>query len=353
MPKLITIKNSFIKRFFLINSFFRKAKNFTVFFTIGLCLYLSFSGCTSQTPNSNAKLVTDANSSAAKVVQIGYAKIGTLYLVKEQSTLDKQLSTSGVSVKWVEFSSPSAMLEAMNAGKIDLGHSGDGPIIYGLSNGVPLVYVAHTAPSPESIGILVRKDSPIKTVTDLKDKKVTFNKGSTSGLMVARALESEGMQYTDIKPAYLKVADSRIALERGDVDAWAIQDPWLAAAEREGEARLLRNGKGLVSGREFYFTTRNFANKNPNLVKQILDEIDKTGQWAKQNPRKVAEILSQPMGIKVPTLELAEGRRKRYGVEPINNDVISEQQKIADTFLQIKVINKPVKVADAFWQYKQ
>ncbi len=329
----------------------KSARFLALLFTIGLCLSLVFSGCTSsQNPNSTTKLAGGADT--AKVVRIGYGKVGTLYLVKQQGSLEKKLSASGISVNWLEFGAPSQLVEAMSSDKIDIGHSGDGPPIFALSKGVPLVYVGNTAPSPESFGILVSKKSPIKTVADLKGKKIAVTKGGTTNIMLVQALVSEGMKYTDIEPAYIAPIDSRAAVETGRVDAWVSSDPYMAAAQKGGELRMLKDGNGLLTGREFYFTLRNFANTNPELLKQILDEIDKTGQWAKQNPRQVAEILSKPMGVDVSSLELAESRRKRYGVQPINNEVIAEQQKVVQTLLDLKVITKPVKVADAVWQPK-
>lgn len=167
-----------------------------------------------------------------------------------------------------------------------------------------------------------------------------------------RALEQQGLQLSDIQPTYLNTLDARAAFEGRNVDAWATQDPSFAAVQKEGGARILRDGKGLVTAREYYFASRNFANTNPQIVREIIEEIEKTGDWAKDHPHQVAELLSSKMGVDVATLEVSENRRKRYGLKPINNEVISEQQKLADNFLRLKLITKPVKVADAVWEPK-
>ncbi|TBR59844.1 aliphatic sulfonate ABC transporter substrate-binding protein [Westiellopsis prolifica IICB1] len=337
---------SFLKKFF--QQFFR-VKIFALLFTVGLCMTLGFSGCTSNTQNSSANSANNTQSTA-KVVRIGYVKSGTLALVKQQGTLEKRLSPNGITVKWTEFPHPLPSFQAMNAGNMDFTHASDGPPIFAQSAGVPLVYLASTPPSPESLAILVHQDSPIKTVTDLKGKKIAFNKGSTSSFLVMRALEQQGMQFSDIQPTYLSGVDARAAFEGRNVDAWATQDPSFAAVQNEGGARILKDGKGLVTAREYYFASRDFANTNPQIIQEIIDEIEKTGNWAKDHPRQVAELLSPKMGVDVTTLELSETRRKRYGIKPINNEVVSEQQKLADNLLRMKLITKPVKVADAVWQ---
>ncbi|WP_017314536.1 sulfonate ABC transporter substrate-binding protein [Mastigocladopsis repens] len=333
-------------------------KFFALLFTVGLCLSLGFSGCTSNnvqssTQSSTAQPIANTSSAAVKVVRLGFQKSAVLALVKQQGTLEKELSSSGVTVKWAEFPAGPPIMEALNAGSIDFGTVGEGPPVFAQSAGVPLVYVGNSSASPEGLGILVRNDSPIQTLADLKGKKVGFTKGSSAHFMLVQALASAGLQYTDIQPAYLSPADARAVFEQGKIDAWAIWDPFLAAAQRSGGARILRDSKGLASWREFYVTSREFANKNPELVKQVLDSIDKVGDWAKKNPRKVAEFLSPQMGIDVASLELAESRRKRYDVEPVNEEVIAEQQKVADTFLGQKLIPKQIKVADAIWKPKQ
>jgi sulfonate transport system substrate-binding protein len=339
----------FLKKFF--GQFFR-VKVFAILLTVGLCVSLGFSGCTSKTQNYSANSANNPTQSTAKVVQIGYVKNGTLALVRQQGILEKRLSPNGITIKWAEFSHPLPAFQAMNAGNIDFNHASDGPPIFAQSSGVPFVYIASSPPSPESIAILVHQDSPIKTIADLKGKKVAFNKGSTSSFLVLRALEQQGLQLSDIKPTYMTNVDARAAFEGRNVDAWTTQDPFLAAAQKQGGARILRDGKGLVTGREYYFASRKFANTNPQIIQQIIDEIEKTGNWAKDHPQQVAKLLSPKMGVDVATLELSESRRKRYGIKPMNNEVISEQQQLADNLLRLKLITKPVKVADAVWQPK-
>jgi sulfonate transport system substrate-binding protein len=113
-----------------------------------------------------------------KVVRVGFQKYGKLVLLKAKGTLEKRLEPLGVKVTWTEFPACPQLLEALNAGAVDFGNTGEAPPIFAQAAGAPLVYVAHEPPAPKGEAIIVPKDSPIKTIADLRGKKVAFNKGS-------------------------------------------------------------------------------------------------------------------------------------------------------------------------------
>ncbi|MBV9385485.1 MAG: hypothetical protein JOZ78_03550, partial [Chroococcidiopsidaceae cyanobacterium CP_BM_ER_R8_30] len=130
---------------------------------------------------------------------------------------------------------------------------------------------------------------------------------------------------------------------------WVIWDPFLAAAEKSSGARILVDGKNLTKNRGFYLSTKTFSAQNPELLKILLAELQKVSDWAKSNPADVAKFLNAQLGIDVPSLKLAETRRS-YGVEPITEAVVADQQKIADTFFGLKLIPQQIKIADAVWK---
>jgi sulfonate transport system substrate-binding protein len=181
-----------------------------------------------------------------KVIRIGYQKYGTLILLKAKGSLEARLKPLGYRVAWAEFPAGPPLLEALNAGAIDFGSVGETPPIFAqAAAGARLTYVAHEPPAPRGEAILVPKDSPIRTVADLKGKKVALNKGSNVHYLLVRALEQAGVGYGEIQPVFLPPADARAAFERGAVDAWVIWDPYQAAAEAATGARTLADGTGL------------------------------------------------------------------------------------------------------------
>ncbi|MEP9320636.1 sulfonate ABC transporter substrate-binding protein [Pseudomonas sp. LABIM340] len=281
-------------------------------------------------------------------VRIGYQKYGTLVLLKARGTLEKRLAEQGVKVQWTEFPGGPQLLEGLNVGSIDFGVTGETPPVFAQAAGADLVYVAHEPPAPTSEAILLPKDSPIKSVAELKGKKVALNKGSNVHYLLVRALEKAGLKYSDIQPVYLPPADARAAFERGSVDAWVIWDPYQAAAEKQLSARTLVDGTGLVDNHQFYLATRPYANNHPQVITTLIDEVRSVGEWSQQNPQQVTDQVAPLLGLPA-DITFTAVKRQGYGAQPITPEVTAAQQKIADTFTQLRLIPKALSIKDVVW----
>ncbi|MFV3304259.1 sulfonate ABC transporter substrate-binding protein [Pseudomonas sp. NY15181] len=281
-------------------------------------------------------------------LRIGYQKYGTLVLLKARGTLEKRLAEQGVKVQWTEFPGGPQLLEGLNVGSIDFGVTGETPPVFAQAAGADLVYVAHEPPAPTSEAILLPKDSPIKSVAELKGKKVALNKGSNVHYLLVRALEKAGLKYTDIQPVYLPPADARAAFERGSVDAWVIWDPYQAAAEKQLSARTLVDGTGLVDNHQFYLAARPYANNHPQVITTLIDEVRQVGEWSQHNPQQVTDQVAPLLGLPA-DITLTAVKRQGYGAQPITPDVTAAQQKIADTFTDLKLIPKKLSIKDVVW----
>src|SRR3982075_3545050 len=266
-----------------------------------------------------------------KVVRIGFQKYGKLVLLKSKGTLEDKLKAAGYKVVWTEFPSGPPLLEALNVGAIDFGNTGEAPPIFAQAAGAPIQYVAYEPPAPKGEAILVAKDSKLTSVAELKGKKVAFNKGSNVHYLLVKALETAGVKYSDIQPVFLAPADARAAFERGSVDAWAIWDPFQAAAEAATQARTLADGTGIVANTQFYLAAKTFTETSPKILDVLLAALGEVDVWAKADIRAVAEQLSPSVGIPVPVLEIAL-KRQAYGIKPIDQNVIDQQQLVADKF---------------------
>jgi sulfonate transport system substrate-binding protein len=283
---------------------------------------------------------------ADNVIRIGYQKYGTLVLLKARGSLEKRLAPLHVAVKWTEFPAGPQLLEGLNVGSIDFGIAGEAPPIFAQAAGADLVYVGSEPSASAGEAILVPKDSPIRTVAELKGKKVALNKGSNVHFLLVKLLEKAGVQYKDIDTVFLTPADARAAFERGSVDAWAIWEPFLAAAQRQTGARILADGNGVVSNHQFFLASRTYAARRADVIAIVLEELAIVDQWAKTNPKEAAAALQPQIGLDQPTLELALSRGG-YGVAPMNDAVLAEQQGIADTFYDLRLIPKHINVRDA------
>jgi sulfonate transport system substrate-binding protein len=286
---------------------------------------------------------------ADNVIRIGYQKYGTLVLLKARGSLEKRLAPLHVEVKWTEFPAGPQLLEGLNVGAIDFGTVGEAPPIFAQAAGADLIYVGNEPPASAAEAILVPKDSPLKTVAELRGKKVALNKGSNVHFLLVKLLEKAGVQYKDIDAVFLTPADARAAFERGSVDAWAIWEPFLAAAQRQTGARILADGNGVVSNHQFFLASRPYASKRADVVAIVLEEVAAVDEWAKTNPKEAAAALSPQVGLDQATLELALSRGG-YGVKPVSDQVLAEQQRIADTFYELKLIPKHINVRDATLQ---
>ena len=329
---------------------------YTLLLAASFGLSVTMSACapngSTNVPSTNLPSTQSASNTSStqgvqnNVIRIGYQKYGTLNIVKAQKSLEQRLRSQGLSVQWVQFPAGPQLLEALNAGSIDYGHTGEAPPIFAQAAGAPLVYVAHEPPNPKGEAILVSKDSQIQDVAGLKGKKVALNKGSNVHYLLVQALAAAGLKYSDIQPVYVPPAEARAAFERGSVDAWVIWDPFFTAAKRDTGARVLKDGENLAANREFYLAARPFAEQYPDRIKAILEETQKVDDWAKTNPTEVATLLSPQLGIDVPTLEEIS-RRRSYGVQPIQPDVIAYQQEVADTFFKLKLLPKQLDIKEA------
>jgi len=283
----------------------------------------------------------------AATLRIGYQKAAsTLVLLKAHGSLEKKLAPLNIEVKWLEFAAGPQLLEGLNLGSIDFGYVGEVPPVFALAAGAPLVYTAYELPTPEAEGILVSKDSPIRSIADLKGKKVAFNKGSDVHWLVVKALQDAGLKYGDIQPAYLAPADARAAFQNGAVDAWAIWDPFFVAAQRQLGARVLTTAKGVVNRHQYFVSTRSFSEKNPEVIKVLMQELGDVGQWIRGNYAQAARELAPIQGLEPDIIE-ASLRHYEHIYKPIDDAVLADQQRIADAFYELKLIPQKLSVRDA------
>jgi len=288
---------------------------------------------------------TAAFAQQGRVLRIGHQK-GLLSLLKGRGTLEQRLAPLGVKVTWTEFTAGPVQLEALNVGSIDFGDVGEAPPIFAQAAGGPLAYVAATPPRPASEAVLVPKDSAVKTVADLKGKKVALNKGSNVHYFLVKLLEKHGLKYADVQPIFLPPADARAAFEKGSVDAWVIWDPFLAAAEHSLGARVLADARGVVNNRSYYFSSLSYARQNPDVTKVLIEELSKLDAWGTANRDALAAEFAPLWGLPKPAVDIAV-QRSVYGTGPITPAILQEQQAIADTFFDLKLIPKKIRLLDA------
>ena len=331
---------------------------------VGASKYLGISRHTLRTHLAHLGTIPHRRRNAAKVnaalpwtgsrasglceVRVGYQKYGTLSLVKVEQAIERQLSVYGVSVSWREFPAGPQLLQALQCGQIDFGATGEVPPIFAQANGAALVYVGHEPPSPTGEALVVPRDSKIHRVADLKGRNIALNQGSNVHYLLVQCLEAHGLSLEDIKLVNVPPKDVVAEFKARRIDAWVTWDPFLTAAQRTAEVRILVDGAGLVSNHQFHVASKEFAVRYPSIIHVVLDQLRKVGRCAVNDPAKAARRASQELGIDVSALEVAIGRLT-HGAKPLDGRVIGEQQKIADRFYALGLIPRAILIRDAVW----
>ena len=214
--------------------------------------------------------------------------------------------------------------------------------LFAQAAGARLAYIAEEAASPAAQAILVPAESPIKSLADLKGRKIAVTKGAGSHYLLLAALGNAGLNFKDISPAYLPPADGRIAFVGGNVQAWVAWDPFLTSALKQSGARVLADGSnGLASYKRYYLSSAAYAERRSDVLGVIYKKLIDTGKWVKAQPKDAAFLLASLWGIDAATVEEANSHRS-YQVGSVTLPGLTEQQKIADAFFAEGLI--PVKV---------
>lgn len=231
-----------------------------------------------------------AQAQAPKEIVIDWATYNPVSLVlKDQKLLEKEFEKDGITIRWVQSAGSNKALEFLNAGSLDFGSTAGAAALVGKINGNPIKTI-YVYSRPEWTALVTKGDSSIKSVADLKGKRVAVTRGTDPHIFLVRALADNKLTERDVKLVLLQHQDGRLALERGDVEAWAGLDPLMAAAEVEGGARLFYrkpedNTWGVLNVRE------EFAKKNPEIVKRVLATYEKARQWSLANPAELKKSL--------------------------------------------------------------
>lgn len=250
-----------------------------------------------------------------KEVRLDYAYYAPTSLVlKQQGLLEKALAPQGISVKWVFSQGSNRSLEYLNGGSTDFASTAGLAAVLSRANGAPIntVYVASR---PEWTALVVPKDSPTQSLADLKGKKVAATKGTDPFLFLLQSLQKAGLGKNDVEIVHLQHPDGRVALERGDVQAWAGLDPLMAASELQAGSRLLYRNRDFNSY-SVLSVTETFAKQQPELIKQVIAAYEQAREWAIANPDALAQLLADEAKLPLDVAKLQLSRTDFSNSQP-------------------------------------
>lgn len=288
-------------------------------------------------------------------LRVGYfPQNNSLWVLRHRGILERTVPD----VEWVDLRSlpagdrpapteglPSGHGDHLFDGGYDFIGTGSTPPVTAQAKGHDVVYVAISGPRVENGRIVVPDDSPVAGPADLKGRRVALGHGSWQTTLLLLALEKAGLTWSDIEPvdAYGNAAELFL---NGDVDAWVGSYPYLTDVEKQRPVRTVIETPGLFSHRSLWFTSRAFATERRDELAAIVTALKESDAWIEANPRAAAELFAADDGGDAGAWEHAL-RTRPWGLNPVDEGFVAEQQHAADLFHANGLIPRPVAVADA------
>ncbi|PZO67362.1 MAG: sulfonate ABC transporter substrate-binding protein [Paracoccus denitrificans] len=288
---------------------------------------------------------------APSALRVGWQKGGLLGLVKGDRAFEDALADQGINVTWSEFTSGPPLLEAMSAGALDFGYTGNVPPVFAHAARGNLVFAGASQGSQEGHALLVQADSDIQSVADLKGQKVAFKRGSSAHYATIKLLETAGLTLDDITPQDLSPPDAIAAFDAGAVRAWTIWDPYFAMAQDRPNTRVLRTTEGLEQDYNFYSANGDFAKQNPEIVATLVKSVQAVGEKGQADLPQTIKTFAHETNLSEAVMERFLTRKGTdlglvSFVEPKH---VAYEQGVADAFYELKIIPRKVDIASAVW----
>ncbi len=282
---------------------------------------------------------------AQTILKVGNQK-GT---VKSLVTAARALEGAPYTVEWSEFPAAQHLLEGLSAGAVDVGLVGDAPYLFAFAGGSPLKVVSAIAYGDgRSTSIVIPQNSTIRSVADLKGKRVATGKISVGHYLLLRALETNGLTTKDVEIVFLAPSDAKAAFASGNVDAWATWAPFSTTAVLRDKARILIDGRGLMNAHAYQVATPAAIAGKAAELKDFITRLGTAYDWASAHPEDYAAALSRDTGLPV-DIALAMVKDTRPHTVPVDDTIVAEAEETVRHLAAASgetVQNRPI--ADAF-----
>ncbi|MGY3836586.1 aliphatic sulfonate ABC transporter substrate-binding protein [Bacillus atrophaeus] len=282
-----------------------------------------------------------------KEINIGIQQsLSPLLIAKEKGWFEETFEKEGIKVKWTEFQSGPPQFEGLAADKLDFSQVGNSPVISGQAAGISFKEIGLSQDGLKANGILVKKDSGIHNLKDLKGKKIAVAKGSSGFDFLYKALDQEGLSAGDVNIIQLQPDEATSAFENGAVDAWSIWEPYLSIQTLKHEAKIIANGESTdLYSPGFTLVRTKFADEYPDDVVRFLKVYDKAVAWQKKHREEAADLYADIKNLDKEVVKNVLNNTEPLN-EVINNDIIKAQQETADFQYRTKAINKKIDVKE-------
>ncbi|WP_151735581.1 aliphatic sulfonate ABC transporter substrate-binding protein [Paenibacillus tengchongensis] len=270
--------------------------------------------------------------------------LSTFSILKEQGKLDGLLAEVNAKASWSEVAGGPALLESIAAKRTDISFLGDGAALQGQAAGLPFVNIGLLSEGAKLNSLLVRPDSGIQEVSDLKGKTVALPKGTTSHVYFVKLLGQYGLTESDVSIINLQHAEAASAFQSGKVDALSIIDPYKTQLLGQKQAVML-TPKEAVKAPVTLVVRSGFLKEHPEIVKTVLEAIGQTVEWQNANPEDAAELFASLKNLDVGLIK-GINANLQLTFSPITEDIAAAQQQSADFLYESQLIKKEIQYTD-------
>ena len=315
----------------------RNIFNLAVILSLGL---LALTACGENNKAAADKTATAKEQKVLRVAAQAYPLYSPINAAYKLGYFDEEFKAIGASYTWTEFASGPLVNEAVAAGEGDVGFMADLPAIIARSSGQNIQVVSGVSTGERSLAVLTRADSDIKKITDLKGKKIAYAFGSYAQHLLALVLDQAKLTFDDVESVNLGAADSPNALINKDVDAIVIWEQFITKLTNNGSAKVLIDGTGIKKSNMVLYAVKDFAEKNPELIKAFIKATKRGAEYIKNNPKEAATLLAPKYNVTEEEIVKIFGNFN-FGVE-LSDDDVKEIATVADYAYKAGIIKKPV-----------
>lgn len=297
---------------------------------------------TSPSSTSSSPTAKPTNQTTLKQVRFGTASVavdyGPFLIAKNKGWIDEDLKKKGIISNYTTFQSVPPVNESLATGRVDVVFAAEPPAIVGKAAGIDVQVVDISCSLEQEI--LVRTDSPIKTIQDLKGKKIAVLSGSSSHYGLLKIIKNAGLQPSDVEIVSMIPPDAKNAFETGKVEGWAVWPPFVEQEELAGKGQTLPKGDAQIHS--LMLVRGKFAQENPEVVRELTGILEKTKKWMQDNPAESQQIVAKEINVPVEVVKQAWPRHNWDA--KLTPTVIADIQAKADFLKANNFIQKPVDV---------
>ncbi|MCL8009727.1 ABC transporter substrate-binding protein [Streptomyces sp. AS02] len=291
--------------------------------------------------SSSASTGGDTDGSGSLTLDVGDQKGGSEAILRAAG----ELRNLDYKIKWSTFTSGPPLLEAVNAKAVDIGGVGNTPPVFAAGAGSKITAVAAFKGTSKGDAILVPNDSKLTKPEQLKGRSIAVAQGSSANYQLVASLKAAGLSLSDVDVKYLQPADALAAFTAGEVDAWAVWDPYTSQVLQSRQGRILTTGDGITNGLTFQVAAPSALKDKEKAaaVKDYLERLRRATAWVHDHQEEWAKVWAKDTGLpyEVALASVKRTNSTRISVA-VDKPLIASEQEIADTFTELGLIPKKV-----------